>query len=137
MCIYACACFALLSDSSDFVQLTSPNQFLNEFGHYKRRQCFNVTVIDDSTGKNHEMTIVLAKPSNERHLHIRIHPGMIMIVVTDNDNHRCPLPTSPSQTRQQAVDYRCPDRGTDGYICCSRGIDAPIHVMTSLFKFTT
>lgn len=42
-------------------------------------------------------------------------------------------PTPPSNTtrrRRQTIEYRCPDRGTDGYICHSLGIHAPIHVMT-------
>jgi len=126
------------ADSSDFVQLTSANQFLNEFGNHKRRQCFNVTIINDSTDENDEMfTVVLAKHSNERHPHIRIHPGRITITITDDDNRRCPPRTSPSQTRQRTFNYHCPDRRTDGYICSSRGIHAPILVMTSPFKFAT
>jgi len=78
------------SDSSDFVQLTSANQFPNEFGHHKRRQCFNVTIINDNTGENDEtFTVVLAKPSNERNPHVRIHPGTITITITDDDNRKC------------------------------------------------
>ena len=78
------------SDSSDFVELTSANQFLNEFSNHKRRQCFNVTIINDNTGENHEtFTVVLAKPSNERHPLIRIHPGTITITITDDDNRKC------------------------------------------------
>lgn len=78
------------SDSSDFVQLTSVNQILNEFGKHKRRQCFNVTIINDSTDENDEtFTVVLAKPSTERNPHIRIHPGTITITITDDDNRKC------------------------------------------------
>ena len=74
-------------DSSDFVELTSANQFLIEFSNHKRRQCFNVTIINDNTDENDEtFTVVLAKPSNERHPHIRIHPGTITITITDDDN---------------------------------------------------
>jgi len=89
VCIYACTWFALLSDLSDFVQLTSPKLSLNEFGDHKRRQCFNITIIDDNTGENNEMfTVVLAKPSNERQPYIRIHPGTIAITITDDDNRK-------------------------------------------------
>ena len=78
------------SDSSDFVQLTSVNQILYEFGNHKRQQCFNVTIINDNTGENDEtFTIVLAKPSTERNPHIQIHPGTITITITDDDNCKC------------------------------------------------
>ena len=133
------AWFALSSDSSDFVELTSAI-FLDELHNHKRRQCFNMTIINDDTCENDEtFTVVLAKPSNEKHTYIRIYPGMIMIMITDDDNCRRPPRTPPSsttRTRKQTVQYRCPDRGTDGYICSSQGIHAPIHVMTSLFQHT-
>ena len=78
------------SDSSDFVELTSTNRFLNEFGTHKRQQCFNVTIINDNIDENDEtFTVVLAKPSNERNPHIRIHPGTIDITITDDDNCKC------------------------------------------------
>ena len=77
------------SDTSDFIELTSAYQFLNEFGNHNRRQCFDVTIINDDIGENHEtFTVVLAKPSNERHPHIRIHPGTITITITDDDNRK-------------------------------------------------
>jgi len=70
--------------SSDFSDFMPENQLLEDFGNYKRRQCFNVTIVNDSISENdEEFIITLENPSNESH--IQIHSGMVTITILDND----------------------------------------------------
>ena len=65
------------------------NQLLEEFGDYKRYQCFNVTIVNDNIPENDEVfTVTLENPSNENRYHIQILPGIVMIRILDNDG-RC------------------------------------------------
>jgi len=46
-------------------------------------------------------------------------------------------PSPPSNTtrrRRQSIEERCPNSGTNGYICHSIGIHEPMHVMNSVFR---
>ena len=75
--------FVISSDLSDFV---SGNQSLEDLGNHKRRQCFNVTIVNDNIPENEEVfTATLEKPLDESLSHIRILPGTVTITVLDND----------------------------------------------------
>ena len=68
------------------MEITSINQSLKEFGIYRRRQCFNVTITNDGTAEDNEtFTVILEKPSNKSLPQVRIHPGIVTITISDDD----------------------------------------------------
>ena len=76
--------------SRDYVEIMSVNQPLKEFGVYRRRQSFNVTIInDDTTEENEIFTAVLEKASNKSLLQVQIHPGIVTITISDDDQRKC------------------------------------------------
>ena len=72
------------------MEIMSVNQPLKEFGVYRRRQSFNVTIInDDTTEENEIFTAVLEKASNKSLLQVQIHPGIVTITISDDDQRKC------------------------------------------------
>ena len=68
----------------------SINQSLKEFGIHRRRQCFNVTITNDATAEESEtFTVILEKPSNKSFPQVRIHPGIVTITISDDDQRKC------------------------------------------------
>ena len=74
------------SGSSDYVEITPANQSLKEFSMHRMRQCFNVTITnDDMTEENETFTVILEKPSKKSFPQVQIHPGVVTITISDDD----------------------------------------------------
>ena len=80
------------SGSSDFVEIISTNQPLKEFSIHRRRQCFSVTITnDDMTEENETFIVILEKPSKKSFPQVQIHPGVVKITISDDDQCKCTL----------------------------------------------
>ena len=80
------------SGSSDYVEITSANQPLKEFGMHRRRQCFNVTITNDRAAEESEtFTVILEKPSHKHKSfsQVRINPGVVTITISDDEQRKC------------------------------------------------
>ena len=65
-----------------FSDVVFGNKLLEDLGDHKRRQCFNVTIVNDNIPENDEvLTVTLEEPSKESVSHIQILPEILTITV--------------------------------------------------------
>ena len=44
---------------------------------------------DDTTEENETFTVILEKPSNKSFPQVRINPGIVAIIISDDDQRKC------------------------------------------------